>query len=209
MAASRSWFKPDHPYSGIVYLALLGAMLPAIVAINLTPTVDYLPYTVCIGASAALVWILRHSLRRLRHRIQNATWSATKHELDTQRAASGLSGHSEQHSAPGGFIVWLLPICWSIPLGLAANYGFDRSEPRAVETVIVTFARGQKGPRRVTIQDWRDGSTLRLACLSARSALCEHQPGTKMRLVVRNGALGWPWIEHAELAPSQALTGPR
>jgi hypothetical protein len=95
-----------------------------------------------------------------------------------------------------GAVCWLP--CFAVGAGLAMNRVFDAGPPATHDATYLGYHSAHKGPAHVRLSSWREPrGEERMTCTAGRSeALCPSlTPGAAVAVTVRQGALGWEWVE--------------
>jgi len=175
-------------YGAKIWLALALAFVPAAQAWLYCGTLDTYPYLICLSLGATISGTIAFRRRHANNDVPLIKTDVTA-TYESQQAKTCL--------------LYLGPPLWLTAVALFGNQYCDRS-PRVDQPVhLLKFAVYRKGPSIVLVDSWRDpGATqgLRYDQRRMRAISLETPLGQPLVVSVREGALGWAWVENLRLA---------
>jgi hypothetical protein len=153
-----------------IWLIMVVAISPVLVAWHLWEPLDALPYLLCFAAGA-LFGVLGFWL-----------WG-----LVTRRKVQGC--------LPLMLFCWA-PL-WAVGVGLGSNVLLDRSPLARHDTTFLGYDHPLQGPMRARFASWRKrGSQEDFRCGMLRMEHCfDMARGQPVTVITHRGALGWEWID--------------
>jgi len=174
-------------YGVKIWLALALTFLPAIQAYLNYGVLDSYPYVICLSLGAVISGFVA-----LRWRIAGG-----KLRSDGSNEASIYEMAQAKR-----ILVYLGPVCWVLSIALFANQICDRSPLAYHQVRLLNFSVHRKGSSTVLVESWRHPGDRQGISYDWRrmQAVLDTPVGQPLIVSVREGALGWDWVESIELA---------
>lgn len=142
---------------------------------------------------------------RQRKKKRKGRASSNRSPKDPPAAQAAPAGARGRMGSVARMLLYLGPPCWCLAGGMYGNRLLDRSPPQVHRVALVSVKAPYKGAQVIVVESWRFPGGLEQITRDSFSMATVHAGvpvSTPLDVVVRGGALGWPYVEAIRLARS-------